>query len=65
MKLRDVQKIGKKEVIITVRTTKQNAEWLKKNGVSPSMLFEKAIEELQRHIAEEGLARLARPKYIH
>ena len=59
MKIEDVQVTENKDIIITVRTTRQNSEWLKKNRISPSLMFDKAIEELQQKIAEEGLKKVA------
>ncbi|MBS3100101.1 hypothetical protein J4463_02700 [Candidatus Pacearchaeota archaeon] len=59
MKIEDVQVRENKDIIITVRTTRQNSEWLKKNRISPSLMFDKAIEELQQKIAEEGLKKVA------
>ena len=61
MKLEDVQTDNRKEVVITIRTTKQNSEWMKRNKISPSLLFDKSIIELQQKIAEEGLSKLANP----
>ena len=59
MKIEDAQVRENKDIIITVRTTRQNSEWLKKNRISPSLMFDKAIEELQQKIAEEGLKKVA------
>lgn len=49
MKLKEVQNQEVKDVVVTVRTTKKNSEWMKKNNISPSLLFDKAIEELQKN----------------
>ena len=62
MEISDVQRVETKEVVLTVRTTKQNAEWMRKNNISPSLLFDKAILELQQKMAEDGLKLLATPK---
>jgi len=62
MKLEEVQRNDLKDIVITIRTTKENSEWMKRNSISPSLLFNKAIEELQRKIAEDGLKKLATPK---
>ena len=59
MKLEDVQKRNNKDIVITIRTTKQNLDFIKANNISPARLFHKAIEELQKSIAEAGLKKLA------
>jgi hypothetical protein len=46
MELEEVQKDTKKDVILTIRTTRKNSKWMKDYNVSPSLLFEKALEEL-------------------
>ena len=48
MEIQDLQKKELKSVIITVRTTQENSEWLKEKKVSPTMLFNKAVEELRK-----------------
>lgn len=62
MKLEEVQSKDNKEIVITVRTTKVNSEWMKKNNVSPTLLFNKALEELQMKIGEDGFKQLAKWK---
>ena len=62
MKLEDVQVKDNKEIIISVRTTKHSSDWMKRNNVSPTLLFNKALEELQMKIGEDGLKELARWK---
>jgi hypothetical protein len=47
MELEEVQNNHKKEVIMTIRTTKENSKWMKEHNVSPSLLFDKALEELK------------------
>ncbi len=42
-----IQKPENKDVIITVRTTKENKEWMDKNNISPSLFFDEAIVELR------------------
>ena len=62
MKIEEVQRDNRKEVVMTIRTTKQNSEWMKKNKISPSLFFEKALLEFQQKLAEDGLSRFATPK---
>ena len=62
MKIEDVQRDDKKDIVITIRTTKQNSEWMKKNNISPSMFFDRALLEFQQKLAEEGLSKFATPK---
>lgn len=47
LKLEEVKRNGKKSVIISVRTTKENSEWMKEHEISPTLLFNKAVEELR------------------
>lgn len=46
MKLQDVQKKQKKNSVHTIRTTKQKKEWLDKHRISPTLLFNVALDEL-------------------
>ena len=67
MRLTDVQRNDLKDSVITVRTTKDNANWLRKNKVSPSLLFDHAVKELMDEVvkqeeAEENLKKFASPK---
>ncbi len=62
MRLEEVQSKDNKEIIMTVRTTKHDSEWMKNNDVSPTLLFNKALEELQMKIGESGFKELARWK---
>ena len=55
MELKDIQKNDKehlKNVVISVRTTKANSEWMKENKVSPTILFNKALEEIMESTKE-------------
>jgi hypothetical protein len=48
MELSNIQKSEEiKDVVLTVRTTKENKEWMDKNKVSPSLLFDEAIKEIK------------------
>jgi len=64
MRLKDVQKNYTKGNVITVRVSDEDLDWLKKNNVSPSLLFSEALKELKPEVekqkkTEEGLRRLA------
>jgi predicted nucleic acid-binding Zn ribbon protein len=39
-----------KDIVLTVRTTKQDKEWLDKNNISPSLLFEEAIKDIKEKL---------------
>ena len=54
MKLEEVQNNNKKDVIMTIRTTRENSKWMKEHGVSPSLLFDKALEELKERVEKEN-----------
>ena len=42
-----------KSVRMQIRTTPKISKWMKKNKVSPSLVFEKAVEELMKKEMEE------------
>ena len=46
MKLNEIQKKELKEKVLTIRTYLSYSDWIKKNQISPSLLFNKALEEL-------------------
>jgi len=50
MELSKIQRPKNKDIIITVRTTKENKEWIDKNNISPSLLFYEAIVDLKQKI---------------
>ena len=50
MKLNDIQKKELKEKVLTIRTYPSYSDWIKKNQISPSLLFNKALEELMNLI---------------
>lgn len=54
MELDDVRRIQKKDVIMTIRTTKEKSVWMKNNNISPSLLFDKAIEELMDKVEKDN-----------
>lgn len=55
----DIKKVKKKNaenmksVRMQIRTTPKISKWMKKNNVSPSLVFDKAIEELMKKDKEE------------
>lgn len=52
MKLKEVQKNKKerKTTNITVRTFPSTSKWMKENNISPTMLFNKAVEDLKKTV---------------
>ena len=46
MEIQDVTKPQKKEIVLTLRTTKEKYKFLKDNKISPARLFNKAIDEI-------------------
>ena len=50
IKLEDVKRVDRerKTVFITLRTTKTICEWMTKNKVSPTKVFDKAVEILMK-----------------
>ena len=51
MELSDIQKKQEnKDIILTVRTTKEDKEWMDKNNISPSLLFDKAIKDIKNKL---------------
>lgn len=53
MRLTDVQRNDLKDVVVTVRTTQENFNWLKKNKISPSLLFDESIKELRQEVENQ------------
>ena len=55
----EIEKVKKKDpeemksVRMQIRTTPNISKWMKKNKVSPSLVFEKAIEELMKKEGEK------------
>jgi len=50
VELSKIQKPEPKDVIITVRTTKENKEWMDRNNISPSLFFDEAIVDLKKKV---------------
>lgn len=48
VELSKIQKPDNKDVVLTVRTTRENKEWMDKNNVSPSLFFDEAIIDLKK-----------------
>jgi len=48
MELNKVQKKELRSKVITIRTYPSYSIWMKENKVSPSMLFNKALEEMKK-----------------
>jgi len=48
MELKEIQKKELREKVITIRTYQSYSDWMKENKVSPSTLFNKALEELMK-----------------
>jgi len=48
VELSKIQKPENKDVIISVRTTKENKEWMDLHNISPSLFFDEAIVELKK-----------------
>lgn len=46
MKIQELIAKENKDVVISIRTTKTNFSWLKKKKISPTLLFNKALEEI-------------------
>ena len=46
MELNEIQKKELRSKVITIRTYPSYSSWMKENNVSPSILFNKALEEL-------------------
>jgi len=54
VKLEEVQgDNGKKDIIMTIRTTREKSKWMKEHNVRPSLLFDRAIDELMKKVSEE------------
>ena len=48
VELTDIQKPASKDIVLTVRTTKENKEWMEANNISPSLFFDEAIIDLKK-----------------
>lgn len=46
MEIKDIQRKELREKVITIRTYPSYADWMRENKVSPSKLFNLALEEL-------------------
>ena len=53
MEINDVTNPERRSAVIAVRTLPSYSSWMKEKGISPSLLFNKAIEELMKKEKEE------------
>jgi hypothetical protein len=57
----DLEKVKKKNpaemksVRMQIRTTPKISKWMKKHSISPSLVFEKAVEELMKKENEKNV----------
>ena len=47
MEIQKIQKKDNRDVVITVRVTKEDSEWMKEKNISPTLLFNEAVKELK------------------
>ena len=50
VELSKIQKPENKDIVISVRTTKENKEWMDKHNISPSLFFDEAIIDLKKKL---------------
>ncbi len=49
MKIKEVKKKEQpKSVRLNLKTTKEISKWMKKENISPQLIFDKAVEELKQ-----------------
>ena len=50
MKLEEVQRKNKEKrtIVVALRITQEVSDWMKENEVSPTLVFNKTIEELRK-----------------
>lgn len=53
VELKDVQRKEEKEIVMSIRTTKEISDFMKKHNIAPSLVFHKAIAELMEKMKEE------------
>ena len=46
MEIEEVKSKPSKEIIMSIRTTKEISNWMRNKDVRPSLVFDKAIKEL-------------------
>jgi len=46
MEIDEVKRDKRKKIVMSIRTTEEISEFMKKHDISPSLVFEKAIERL-------------------
>ena len=52
MKIEDVQR-KKKNIVMAIRLTQEDSLFMKEHKISPTLVFENAIEELKKKVQEE------------
>ena len=52
VELSNIQKSASKDIVLTVRTTKENKEWMESNNISPSLFFDEAIIDLKKKMRD-------------
>lgn len=54
MNLKDVQCVeGSKSIIMSIRTTKEKHRWMSKNKVSPTKLFNVALDDVMKYVEDK------------
>jgi len=46
VKIEEVKRDRRKNIVMSIRTTEEISEFMKKHDISPSLVFHKAIEEM-------------------
>jgi len=49
MELKEIKR-ERKEVTMTIRTSKAKSDWMRKHEISPALLFDRAIVELKEKL---------------
>lgn len=48
MEIKDIQRREERPVPLSIRTTRDASEWMRKHKASPTAIFNKAVEELMK-----------------
>lgn len=48
MEIKDIKKRERRSKVMSIRTTAEISEWMRKNNVSPTALFNRAALELMK-----------------
>ncbi|MBU0467190.1 MAG: hypothetical protein KKD94_05545 [Nanoarchaeota archaeon] len=56
MKINEIQRKERKSVVLTFRITLEQSKWMKEKNISPSLLFNKALQEIKGELnpSKEG-----------